>query len=112
MIFVQKIKKNTKHFRPGQLLCWNKDNTKNKTLTHGKLRCKAAAGDSQVVCVPHTAQQVHACIPKLQVSVSAAGYKHLTARGEAAGHHTGLTDLAAAVDDSVTVLTISTYKYT
>lgn len=76
------------------------------------MRCEAAAGDSQVVRVPLTAQQVHVGVPQLQVSVSAASHKHLTTRWEAAGHHTGLTDLDAPVDDVITALTISTNKCT
>lgn len=53
------------------------------------------------MCVLHTAEQVHVCIPQLEVSVGAAGHKHLATWGEAAGHHTGLADLAAPVDNSV-----------
>lgn len=71
-----------------------------KTLTHIKLRCESAAGDSQVVCVLLTAEQVHVCVPQLEVSVGAAGHKHLATWGEATGHHTGLADRAAPADDS------------
>lgn len=61
--------------------------------------CKAAAGDSEVVGVPLGMQEVHVCIPEFQVSAGAAGHKHLAAGGEAAGHHTGLADRTASVNN-------------
>lgn len=65
------------------------------------MRCEAAAGDSQVVRILHAAEQVDVRVPQLEVSVGAAGHKHLATWGEAAGHHTGLTDLQAPVGDSI-----------
>lgn len=75
------------------------------TLTHFKLRCKAAAGDSQVVGVLLTVQQVHVCIPQFEVSSGAASHKHLATRGEAAGHDTGLAHWAASVNHNNIFLT-------
>lgn len=41
-------------------------------------------------------QKVHVCVPEFDVSVGAAGHKHLAAGRKAAGHHAGLADRAAA----------------
>lgn len=60
--------------------------------------CKAAAGNSEVVGVLLGMQEVDVRIPEFQVSVSAAGDKHLAAGGEAAGHHAGLADRTASED--------------
>lgn len=67
-------------------------------LTNFKMRCKATAGDPQVVCVLFSMQEFHVCIPELQVSLCAAGQEHLAAGGEAAGHHTGFTDCTASAN--------------
>lgn len=64
------------------------------------MRCKAAAGDSQIVGALLSVQEVHVCLPEFEVSVGAAGHNDLTAGREAAGHNAGLTDSTASESNS------------
>lgn len=70
-------------------------------LTNLKLGCKAAAGDSQVVGILLSTQEVDVHVPEFEVSLGAAGHKHLATRREAAGHNTGLAHCAASAMDNV-----------
>lgn len=72
-------------------------------LTNVKLGCEAAAGDSQVVGVLLSTQEVDVHIPQFEVSLGAAGHEHLATGREAAGHDTGLAHCAASVTDDVRV---------
>lgn len=65
-------------------------------LTNFKLGCRAAAGDSQVMGVLLSMQEVDVHIPQFKVSVSAASHEKLATRREAASHNAGLAHCAAS----------------
>lgn len=66
-----------------------------------KLGCEAAAGDSHVVGVLLSMQEVDVHVPEFEVPAGAAGHKHLATGREAAGHDTGLAHFTASVHSRV-----------
>ena len=91
-----------RHWREHKWKCfgWN-DPLQNRAPTDFKLGCEAAAGDSQVVGVLLSMQEVDIRVPEFEVPTGAAGHKHLAAGREAAGHDTGLAHFTASVHNNV-----------